>query len=344
MAHSRASLEQLSIFYYIKEGVLANYFSQEVQGEPLVYDSTLDLNGQVRTDYKIVDPSNGAYGSLPVSKGRGWLSFELSSSEPCEIYNVTSGEYVPIRNTPYKGGTFKIPTTREDNLVIVRDQNNNILPRDNYQIDYRNGRIRWPAPTTPSGSLNLIPTTVDYRFQVVSLLDGYPSDEDVPETPIVCLYPLEDKLKPLQIGPGLNFKRKYAIDVFASNNSEKRNILDVLQEELYNKTIPVIDFNRTGEPLKHWGVINDDFIQDINYENNVYRSYLTLNPGNGNVLYFLNIEVFYNAASRQSRSDILQHVGKITFMTATHTDRDSRLVGKFSALDEPPGGFDSLTY
>jgi len=118
----------------------------------------------------------------------------------------------------------------------------------------------------------------------------------------------------------------------------------VLQEELYNKTIPVIDFNRTGEPLKHWGVINDDFIQDINYENNVYRSYLTLNPGNGNVLYFLNIEVFYNAASRQSRSDILQHVGKITFMTATHTDRDSRLVGKFSALDEPPGGFDSLTY
>lgn len=342
MAHSRASLEQLSIFYYLKEAVLANEFSQEVQNEALTYDTKKDITGTQRTDYFIVDPNTSAYGTLPVSKGRGWLSFSLNEVDPCMIYDVNSGQYVSIINTPFKNGVYQIPTVRETDLVIVRDQTNSILPRDYYQIDYTNGRIRWPAPTTPSGALSQVPTTVDYRFHMVSMLDGYPQDEDIPQLPIVSLYPLKDEHKPLQIGPGIKFVRRYCIDVFANNNSEKRNILDSIHTSLYNKPIPVIDFNRTGEPLKHWGVVNEDFIQDISYKGNTYRSYLTLNQGNGNLLHFLEIEVMYNTSPRDSRSDSLQHMGKITFSTITQTDRDPKLVGKFSNLDPPAGGFDSL--
>ena len=88
MAYSRASLEQLSIFYYLKEAVCAPEFSQEVQGEPLGYDNNKDLSGAPRTDYFIVNPESGAYGGLPVSDGRGWLSFELENSQPCQIYSV----------------------------------------------------------------------------------------------------------------------------------------------------------------------------------------------------------------------------------------------------------------
>jgi len=342
MAYSRASLEQLSIFYYLKEAVFASEFSQEVQNEPLSYDSSKDLSGVQRTDYFIVDPNSGAYGRFPVEEGRGWLSFSLNEVNPCQIYDVDAGEYVSIINTPFKTNVYQIPTERETDLVIVRDQNNNILPRSYYQIDYRQGRIRWPAPTTPSGALNEIPTTVDYRFHMISMLDGYPSDDSIPELPIVCLYPLSDENKALQIGPGAKFTRRYAIDVFATNNAEKRDILDIIHSSIYNKPISVIDFNRSGEPLEHWGIINEDFIQDITYNGDTYRSYLTLNPGNGNILHFLNIEVMYNTSPRESRSDILQHMGKITFTTATQTDRDPKLVGKFSNLSPPPSGFDSL--
>jgi hypothetical protein len=158
----------------------------------------------------------------------------------------------------------------------------------------------------------------------------------------VTLYPLESDYKGLQLGPGVKATRRYSIDVFASNNAEKLLILDLIHNALHNNVIPVIDFNRTGYPLTHWGTINDRFIQDIEYKGNTYRSYLTLNPGNGSSIHFSNIKVISTSAPRESRSDILQHVGKVSFSTVTYTDRDPKLIGKFSNLEAPPGGFDSL--
>jgi hypothetical protein len=341
MALSRAALEHLSVFHYIKEGPLALNFSQDVIQAPLVYDSRVDKNNTQRTDYKIVDP-NSAFAEVAVSKGRGWVSFEPPAPSPCEIYNVSTGEFINIHNTAFEQGSYAMPSERESSLIVVRDQNDVILPRDYYQIDYKSGRIRWPAPTTPSGALSQEPTTIDYRFHLASLIDGYPTSDTPPELPIIALSPLTQGLKPIQIGPGVKFVRKYCLDVFAGSNSELQQIMDLLHTALYQRTAPVIDFNRTGEPLKYWGVINDEFVQDIDFEGNTYRSYLTLNPGNGNVLYFLDIEVMYNTSARQSRSDLVRHVGKITFTTKTFSDRDPRVVGKFSALDEPPGGKDSL--
>jgi hypothetical protein len=111
---------------------------------------------------------------------------------------------------------------------------------------------------------------------------------------------------------------------------------------VYNRRVPTIDFNRTGEPLKHWGIINDNFIQQVSHNGATYESYLTLNPGNGNIISLLDIDVIYDASPRMSKSDVLRHMGKINFTTETLTDRDPKLVGKFSSLEEPPGGFDSL--
>ena len=338
---SRASLEQLSIYHYLKEGPLALNFCQDVVNAPLVFDQRSSKSGSIRTDYRIVDPSSG-FADIATSKGRGWVSFKPVEPNPCQIYDVNAGEYVNIYNTPFEQSTFRMPSEREEDLIVVRDQTNAIIPRSYYEIDYKNGRIRWPAPATPSGALGSVPTLTDYRFHMVSLVDGWPTDDDPVEMPMVAFYPLSDMNKPMQIGPGVKFKKRYAIDVFANSSAELRQIMDVIHTSLYQRTAPVIDFNRTGEPLKFWGVINEDFIQDFDFNGETYRSYLTLNPGNGNVLYFLNIEAMYNASARQSRSDLVRHMGKITFTTCTITDRDPRLVGKFSALNEPPGGFDSL--
>jgi len=177
---------------------------------------------------------------------------------------------------------------------------------------------------------------------MVSLIDGYPTDESPPNLPLVALYPLTENIQGFQIGPGIMSECKYAIDVFATSNAEKHSILNKLKLALYQKHAPVLDINRSGEPLLQYGAINENFIQDFTYKGQTYRSYLTLNPGNGQSLYFINIEVQHNATPRASRSEVMRHFGKIVFTTRTYSDRDPDLVGRFSALDPPPGGFDSL--
>jgi hypothetical protein len=343
MALGRESLEYLSLFTYLKEVPLANEFSQEVTGSPLIYDTKTDINGQQRNDYFIIDPDS-AFAGLVNTDGRGLLSFELNSSNSCSIYSSTSNQYVPLNTTPFKGSTLSIPSVRESNLIIVRDQTNAPLPRDYYRIDYKNARIKWPSATTPNGALSLVPTKIDYRFHMVSLIDGYPNNEEPPELPIVALIPMESSLNALQIGPGIKYMRSFIIDIYANNNLELMEITSKLQEYLYNKRIPVIDFNRTGMPLKNWGVINEDFIKTVSSNGIDYETYLTLNPGNGNTIHIQDLKKLSFYDPRTKGSDLHRHRGTLAFSTCTFSDRDPKLVGSFTNMEPPVGGFDSIIY
>lgn len=340
---TRSELEFQSIFTYIKESVLAREFSQEIQNEPLVYDTKL-YNGQTRTDYKIVDPKNSAFGGLCSNIGRGFLSFELEETNPCYIYNESISGYVPTYNTDFFNKCFSLPIKRESNYITIRDQNGNIMDREWYLIDYNGCRVRYPTTTTPSGvvSSGIQPTTIDYRFHLVSLVDGWPTDEIVPKLPAVSLNQIKEEVSGYQVGPGVEFNSKYILDIFGTSNSNRRQLVNIIKQSLFNKYIPVIDFNRSGFPLKHNGVINDKFISTIEYNGDNYLTYLTLNSGNGQILYFLNIEVSYNSSPRNLMSNTMRHMAQIKFTTCSYSDRDPELVGKFSGLKEPVGGFDSL--
>ena len=343
MSLTRSDLEFLSIFSFIKEGILGRTFSEEVLNSSLVYDPTL-YNGQQRTDYKIIDPDS-PYGSLVSERGRGLISFEYDSDNPAQVYNSTTSGYVFTYNTPFFNNSFSIPTKREESYIKVYDQNGNLMDRSWYQIDYIKGRIRFPAPTTPSGvvSSGLSPSKIDYKFHLCSVLDGWPTDEIIPTVPFLAIYPTSEMQSGFQLGGGVEFFREYCIDIFVTSTANRRNILNNIQEAMYNRHCPVIDFNRTGQPLKPWGIINENFIQEITLSGGEsYRTYLTLNNGNGQILYFSNIEVLYDTSPRGNMSTAMRHMGKIKFKTCTYTDRDPNLVGKFSGLNEPPGGFDSL--
>jgi len=341
MSLSRTELEHLSLISYIKEAILAPEFSQEVQNVPLVYDSQL-YNGIQRTDYKVIDPSN-PFGSLYKTKGRGLNSFERSPINSCDIYEVTTSAYVSTYGTPFDQSSYSIPTERELTSIKVYDQSGSEMDRSWYQIDYEKGRVRYPAPTTPSGiAATLTPTSIDFSFHMVAVLDGWPSQENTPNIPIVAVYPEKQGLHGFQIGPGVKFERSYCIDVFATSLANRRSLLDVIESGLFNKHSPVIDFNRSGQPLKQHGVINEDFIKDIHFNGKTYRSYLTLNPGNGNLLYFIKVEVLFDTSPRGNMSDSMRHMGKIRLTTCSKTDRDPKLVGKFNGLDAAPGGLDSL--
>ncbi len=337
----RGELEFQSILCYLKEGVLSRYFSQEAQNEPLGYDPTL-YDGAQRTDYLIVNPGTSKYGKIINSEGRGWLSFELSELNSAYIYNSTSSGYVPTYGTPFYNYSYNIPTKRESNYISIRDQNGAIVDRSLYQLDYKNCRVRFPLSSFPPAS-GIVPTSIDYRFHSVSIMEGWPTEENIPQLPIVSLYPTSDLIDGFQIGPGVEFSRSYTIDIFATDKTNRKQLVDVIKQSLFNKHVTTIDFNRSGYPLKPHGVVNDTFIQNIEYNGNIYKTYLTLNPGNGQILYFFNIEVVYDASPRTVMADAMRHMAKIKFTTRSYSDRDPELVGKFAGLKEPIGGFDSLT-
>lgn len=341
---TRTALENLSVFYYIKEGILARNFSQEVIGDTLTYDTNL-YNGQQRLDYVIVDSSNSLFKNIPITEGRGWLSFDITEVNSSEIYQPSISGYVSTFDTPLYNYSFGVPLKRESSYIIVRDQFNNIMDRSWYQIDYEGGRVRYPAPTTPSGIVasGILPSKIDYRFHTIAVVDGYPTADNIPPLPVIAIYPTTNDLEGYQLGGGVASSQDYVIDVFATSNAERRNILDTLKNGLYNRHTSVIDFNRCGYPLNQHGTINNKFIQNITMNNSVYQSYLTLNPGNGHLLYFVDIEVLYDTSPRNSMANAIRHTGRIVLKTKSFTDRDPQLVGKFNLTEEPPGGFDSLT-
>ena len=343
MSFSRGELEFLSIYYYLKEGIIAREFSQEVQNDPLVNDTNLS-NGSVRLDYLIVDPVNSSFKTKPVEDGRGWLSFDNNKVNPCQIYNPNTSGFVNTYNTPFDNQSYSIPTVRESNTVKVKDQNHNLLDRSWYELDYNKGRVRFPCPTTPSGVITsgIVPSFIDYKFHYVSVKDGWPDSENIPEVPFISVYPISEVMTGYQMGPGVLFERKYRIDVFAESSSNRKKLLDIINTGLQLKHAPVIDFNRSGLPLTQWGTINKNFIQTLDFNGQEYQTYLTLNHNNGNILYFLNNEVIFNSTSRSTRTISMLFMGSITFTTRSYSDKDPDLVGKFAGLSEPVGGFDSL--
>ena len=338
----RSELEFHSIFCYLKESVLARYFSQEVQNEPLVYDTKL-YNNAPRTDYKIIDP-NSSFGSLAPQEGRGWVSFDLNEENKCHIYNESLDEYIPTYNTPFKDYCFALPVDREFDYIFVKDQYGNVLDRDWYSLDYQSCRVRYPVKNTPSGivSSGITPTSIDYRFHLVSLLDGWPTDTTITQLPIVSMYPIKEKVEGFQVGPGAKSVNNYIIDIFASSTGERRQLVNIIKQSLFNKSISVLDFNRTGFPLRQNGTINTNFLTPVDVDGSNYLIYLTLNKGNGNILYFINIEVTYDSSPRSTMITSMRHMAQIKFTTHSYSDRDPELVGKFSGLEVPIGGYDSL--
>ena len=345
---SRARLEHASLFYHIKDGILAKDFSVEVTNEPLDFDTKTTIDGSKFTHYRVVPPDLGAYGNLPTSNGRGWVYFEPRPTKTCTIFDPTTGQYIPAPGS-FQDNSFTIPQQAEESLVVVRNENDDILPREQYDIDYVNGRIRHFDPV-PSGSslppgkmvTSGTPTTVDYKFNFVSVLDGWPDDENPPPLPIVAVYPAKRGDKPLQLGPGVISMRKFIVDVFAENSGQREDILHSLHAGMFNKRAPVLDINRSGPPLRHNGTFNSDFLQTFVVAGEAVQTYLTLNPGNGHVLYFLKLEVDYNTSPRMSRAEIGKYRGRIVITTETRSDRGIDTVGNLGGSPEPIGGFDSL--
>lgn len=112
-----------------------------------------------------------------------------------------------------------------------------------YDIDYLSGRIL---------NANAAPTSVDYSWHYVSLIQGWPG-EDPPPGPVVAIDIDSTEKSGFQLGGGTRDTISVSLFVFATSEGEKRDLTDLLYQSLYNRTLAIknwhqgnyLDFNGT---------------------------------------------------------------------------------------------------
>lgn len=144
----------------------------------------------------------------PTGPGRGWALFDES----------TVGSKIVIDTT-----------SEQDNQITVNGPTS-------YQIDYPRGRII---------NVDATPTSVTYNWYYVSLVEGWPG-EDPPPTPIVAVDVDKTIKEGYQLGGGTKDILHGSVYVFASSETEKKEITDVIYQALYNRTLPIRNWHEGG--------------------------------------------------------------------------------------------------
>lgn len=152
---------------------------------------------------------------LPTSAGRGWLPFD---------------EYVV-------NGRGVIDTTAEQTSQVT------VAGASSYTIDYAGGRILNPDTT---------PTSVSYAWNYVSVIEGWPGT-DPPPLPVVAVDLTSSDKAGFQLGGGTKDTLRGSVYIFATNETEKKEIADVVYQAFYSRTLGIgnwhegsyLDFNGT---------------------------------------------------------------------------------------------------
>ena len=231
--------EDLSLFQYIKNTALRDYIEKEEQVELELVSA--EPGSYVYQAVSTMIPS-------PFSRGRGWCYFDcpsLDSNGDC-IYSVDTTcvpEFIMVSGTDALGNLC-VGTPEQDYRITVYDETLNTISGSEYLIDYVDGRIIMDNDLT-------VPTLIDYSWYYVSVVDQWDYVEAA-SVPVVVVDMYGTDKTGYQIGAGKKVKRKANIHIFATSQSERDDLIEVLYDSLYNKSAPVYEFT-TGDVLAHDG-------------------------------------------------------------------------------------------
>jgi len=226
MVISRARLEDLSLYHYIKDYVLPIDFVEQIVSEPLTYNNatnTYDTNSSM-------EPS-------PVSEGRGWVYFDDTSA----FFNTCN----------------QVPATEQLNRVVVYNSIGNIIPAAAYTINYFNGRLE-NVDITISGT----PDSIDYYWHYVSVIEGWPGSTP-PPVPIVAIDTVGFQKEGFQLGGGTKTVRSGKIHIFGTSISCRGDLSEMIYNSLFERHIILPDFATLGEPLNADGTFNSNYTGDV---------------------------------------------------------------------------------
>lgn len=156
----------------------------------------------------------------PTSRGRGWVCFDDYTTS----------------------GVTTVDVSKEQTTKVT------VTGATHYTVDYLNGRIYDP---------NTTPTSVTYTWFYLSVLDAWPGATP-PPLPVVSVDIDSTNKFGFQLGGGKKNTRVANLHIFATSKSERDDITDILQDELYNKQITVKDYS-TGDYLNYNGTFNTGF-------------------------------------------------------------------------------------
>lgn len=242
----RARLENLSFIYYLKNRVLLENFIERREEDSLIQESS--------TSYRIVVPQG--FKPNPLDKGRGLVYFDEISIPG---YGVIPDE-----------------SAEQQNRVIVYNQSNAVISGSQYTIDYAGGRVLNPIGFTPG--------TITYYYNYVSVFEA---DQDLPESErkidlpyIVVSSDGQAIRKGMQLGGGKIIPRQVNLHIYATDQAERNDLVQILMDGLEDREITVVDFNQTnGLQLNYDGTYNTNFSSTpseeisgcMSFENITYR-------------------------------------------------------------------------
>jgi hypothetical protein len=134
-----------------------------------------------------------------------------------------------------------------------------VLSLDEYSVNYIESSVT--LSTAPSGVV-----TSDYRSYQIHVMDSFPDDEEFEhaDLPLVCLDVTENDPSPFAVGSSASFwKVFYFIDIFATNDPMRMNLMEHLQRAL-RTSMPLFDFSE-NMPLNYDGTINMSFDRDSQF-------------------------------------------------------------------------------
>lgn len=202
--------------------------------------------------------TNSTIEPSPVSPGRGWVPFDEA----------------------VVGGNLVVDTTAEQAGQIT------VYGATTYKIDYPNGRIF---------DVDAVPTSVDYNWNYVSVIEGWPGSEP-PPLPIVAV-DMERALKSgYQLGGGSRDTVDGTVYVFATDEGEKRDITDVIYQSFFSRTIPIRNWHEGGY---------------LDYDG-TYADFSPAPVSGLSQAAFLNVEAALNI-SHADWSELNRHRSKISF-------------------------------
>ena len=204
--------EDLSLYYYLKDIILCDFIEQEYN-VPLTYMELMSTSNSYVFEAQSTALPN------PVANGRGWVYFDTASGTLC---------------------TGGFDTIEQSNRVVVYNADGEIIPENEYMVDYIDGRVI-TSGTTSSG----LPAAIDYFWNYVSVVDEWSAVEAADAPVLVVDINATDK-EGYQLGPGKKVTRKVDIHIFASDPAERNDLVDKLFDGFYLKSFPLYDFPEGG--------------------------------------------------------------------------------------------------
>jgi len=212
-----------SILLYIQNCILATNYAEE------------------NTDMSLTSIGNNTYN---IEYDDNWVDI----FDRGEYAGQGEGRGLVYFNTPTILSNYSCSFVNEQTrMVTVYDDVDTVV--SGCRINYKKGQIVYDGPQ--------IPSTIDYYWNYVSTIDGWPH-EDLPQLPIVSVLEQDFDTVGIQLGGGDKTRQSWHIELFANNKGERDDLRSIIYDGLNLRSCPLYAFSK-GIPLDKNGFFNNNF-------------------------------------------------------------------------------------